>query len=75
LYFQSECFILQGMERVYKKLIKEYLQYFPCVALIGPRQCGKTTLLESFLPEWKIIDLEKQSDFQIISQDLTCFSV
>jgi len=54
---------------VYKKLIIEYLQFFPCVAIIGPRQCGKTTLLESFLPEWKIIDLEKQSDFQILSQD------
>jgi len=61
------------MERVYKKLLKEYLQFFPCVALLGPRQCGKTTLLESFIPEWKVIDLEKQSDFQLISHDPDLF--
>ena len=64
---------MQGMERAYKKLLIEYLQFFPCVALIGPRQCGKTTLLESFMPEWKIIDLEKQSDFQLLSHDPDLF--
>lgn len=61
------------MERAYKKLINEYLQFFPCVALLGPRQCGKTTLLESFTPDWKIFDLEKQSDFQILSHDPDLF--
>ncbi len=61
------------MKRAYEILVKEYLEFFPCVALLGPRQCGKTTLLESFMPEWKIIDLEKQSDFQIISQDPDLF--
>ena len=61
------------MKRAYTKLIKEYLNFFPCVALLGPRQCGKTTLLRSFTPQWKIFDLEKQSDFQIISHDPDLF--
>jgi len=52
------------MKRACEKLLKEYLDFFPCTAVIGPRQCGKTTLLKSLPREWKIFDLEKQSDFQ-----------
>ena len=61
------------MKRAYEKLLREYLDFFPCAAVIGPRQCGKTTLLESLPREWKIFDLEKQSDFQIIAQDIDLF--
>lgn len=61
------------MKRACEKLLKEYLDFFPCAAVIGPRQCGKTTLLESLSREWKIFDLEKQSDFQIIAQDIDLF--
>ena len=73
LHFQTYCFILQGMKRAYETLLKEYLQFFPCVAVIGPRQCGKTTLLECLPKKWKIFDLEKQSDFQVISEDIDLF--
>ena len=61
------------MIRQYEKLLKEYLGFFPCVALIGPRQCGKTTLLQALPRHWKVIDLEKQSDFQSLSQDPDLF--
>lgn len=61
------------MKRSYEKLLKEYLTYFPCVAIIGPRQCGKTTLLQSLPKKWKIYDLERQSDFQLVSQDHDLF--
>jgi predicted AAA+ superfamily ATPase len=61
------------MKRTYEKLLKEYLLYFPCVAIIGPRQCGKTTLLHTLPQDWKIYDLERQSDFQLISQDHDLF--
>jgi predicted AAA+ superfamily ATPase len=73
LQFQTQYFILHGMKRSYENLLKEYLQYFSCVAIIGPRQCGKTTLLGQLPKEWKIYDLEKQSDFQVISQDTDLF--
>jgi predicted AAA+ superfamily ATPase len=61
------------MIRKYERLLKEYLTLFPCVALIGSRQCGKTTLLQTLPKEWKVFDLEKQSDFQSLSQDPDLF--
>ncbi len=61
------------MNRHYEKLLKEYITLFPCVALIGPRQCGKTTLLQTLLRDWRVLDLEKQSDFQSLAQDPDLF--
>ena len=61
------------MNRLYEKLLKEYLAFFPCVALIGPRQCGKTTLLQTLPRGWRVYDLEKQSDFQSLALDPDLF--
>lgn len=49
--------------------IKALLERFPCVALIGARQVGKTTLLKQVLPKANFYDLEKESDFNLISKD------
>jgi len=35
------------------------LGHFPVVAIIGPRQAGKTTLAKQIAPDWKYFDLEK----------------
>ncbi len=73
LHFQRQCFKLQAMIRIYEGLFEEYISFFPCVALIGSRQCGKTTLLQTLPGDWKVFDLEKQSDFQSLSQDPDLF--
>ncbi|MCX6349972.1 MAG: ATP-binding protein [Candidatus Aureabacteria bacterium] len=57
------------MKRHYTELLFEYLKLFPCVALVGVRQCGKTTLLKELPSPWKCYDLEKGSDFGVISRD------
>lgn len=46
-----------------------YLTLFPVVAIVGPRQAGKTTFARMELPDWKYFDLEKPSDFSRISTE------
>jgi predicted AAA+ superfamily ATPase len=48
----------------------EYLlQHFPAVALIGPRQVGKTTLAKQIVPGWDYFDLENPRDYERIAHD------
>lgn len=50
--------------RIAHKIIKELADQFPAVLLLGPRQCGKTTLAKHFL-QGEYFDLEKPSDQQV----------
>ena len=53
------------IERYLKKYLIENLQEFPAVAILGPRQCGKSTLAKMVLQGMKdvvYLDLEKPSD-------------
>jgi uncharacterized protein len=61
------------MKRAYESLLKSYLEIFPCVALIGVRQCGKTTLLDMLPAGWKRFDLERRAEFQLLSRDPDTF--
>lgn len=62
------------MKRAAKPLLYELLNHFPCVAMVGARQCGKTTLVSELKQEeWKIFDLEKTSDLKAITQDPDTF--
>jgi predicted AAA+ superfamily ATPase len=73
LHNQTHCFILRGMKRLYEEIIGRHLAEFPCVAILGPRQCGKTTLLRTLPPDWRHFDLERQSDFEVLSRDPDLF--
>ena len=46
---------------------------FPVVTLIGPRQCGKSTLVQQLHPDWKYYDLENPNDYQLITDDPVSF--
>jgi predicted AAA+ superfamily ATPase len=61
------------MKRSYEKLLRSYLGTFPCVALIGVRQCGKTSLLDVLPEGWKRFDLERRADLQLVSRDPDMF--
>lgn len=62
-----------GMRRAYEALLRSYLGTFPCVALIGVRQCGKTTLLRTLPAGWKLFDLERRADHEVITRDPDTF--
>jgi len=64
---------MKGMKRHYLSLLDELLGLFPCVALIGVRQCGKTTLLNQYAKSWRLYDLEKTGDMELISRDPDLF--
>ncbi|MFA5879627.1 MAG: ATP-binding protein [Candidatus Margulisiibacteriota bacterium] len=49
--------------------IQYLMKNFPCVAIIGARQVGKTTLLKQLLPNAPFFDLEREKDFERITHD------
>ncbi len=54
------------IHRISEDYILDLLKGFPCVAIIGPRQVGKTTLAKQIMGSFrtaKYIDLELTSDF------------
>lgn len=44
--------------RTIKDSIKQLIDKYPIIALTGPRQSGKTTLLKSMLPNYRYVSLE-----------------
>lgn len=62
-----------GKKRVIEKKINRLLEMFPVVAIVGPRQCGKSTLVQQMRPDWKYYDLESPDDYQLISSDPIAF--
>lgn len=48
------------LKRIVKTLLKQRLKQYPAAALLGPRQCGKTTLAKEFSRFY--FDLEQDSD-------------
>ena len=53
--------------------ISQLLEMFPVVAVIGSRQCGKSTLVKQLKPDWKYYDLESPDDYQLITNDPIAF--
>lgn len=45
------------------------MKTFPCVALLGVRQCGKTTLPAG----WRRFDLERRAEHAVVSRDPDTF--
>ena len=55
------------------KRLRSLLRTFPCVLVLGPRQCGKSTLVRHVLPRWKHMDLERPADYSLLEADLEGF--
>ena len=59
------------IERQLQALVARRLKQFPAVALLGPRQVGKTTLAQAIArlhPGAMLLDLERQSDRAVLAR-------
>lgn len=64
---------MKTLARASKDHFERLLRTFPAVLLYGPRQCGKTTLVQSLFPKWHHVDLERPADLGAITADLEGF--
>lgn len=60
-------------KRFLEDKIAQLLTMFPIVAVIGARQCGKSTLVRNLCSNWNYYDLENPNDYQLISSDPVSF--
>jgi uncharacterized protein len=72
MYIEYEEFRMHGyIEREMHCRVDDSLQEFPVVALLGPRQCGKSTLSKHILANCTntlVLDLERPSDRQKLAE-------
>lgn len=61
------------VERVLATRLRSLLRSFPAVLLLGPRQCGKSTLVHATFTSWRHLDLERPADVDLLSGDVEGF--
>ena len=59
--------------RLAEKLLKQYSRQFRSLAVVGPRQSGKTTLVKKVFPSKPYISLEDPDERQLASTDPRAF--
>ncbi len=57
------------IDRIIKEKILSLAQKFPVIAIVGPRQSGKTTLAQATFPDKPYVLLEKQETREYAQQD------
>lgn len=61
-----------------RKIVQDRLTHFDSVALVGPRQVGKTTLAQQIVAQWgnkaKYLDLEKPTDRRLLHDPVAYLS-
>lgn len=60
---------MTGLKRNLADKVATLLEDFPIVAVVGVRQCGKTTLSKQVCPNWRYMDCEQLSDINRIQSD------
>ena len=64
------------IHRRIENTVKQYLTIFPAVVILGPRQCGKSTLMKMMsgdLPSFLYLDLQNPDDLNKLSEPMLFF--
>lgn len=64
---------MPGLKRSATKSINELLRLFPCVAILGARQVGKSFLLKQLFPKERIYDFEDEDDLNLAKVSIKTF--
>ncbi|HRF80985.1 MAG TPA: ATP-binding protein, partial [Flavobacteriales bacterium] len=64
---------MRHLQRLAEERFQRLLKTFPALLVVGPRQCGKSTLTKHALPGWEQFDLERPSDLALLTADLEGF--
>jgi hypothetical protein len=64
---------MRYVDRAAESRLRELLRTFPAVLVLGPRQCGKSTLVRHVCSTWQHLDLERPSDLSVLTSDLEGF--
>ena len=59
------------IKRNAEETVRQYLKIFPVVAILGPRQCGKSTLVKVLAENWSnslYLDLQSDEDLNKLNQ-------
>lgn len=64
---------MPSLQRAAIKSIKELLKLFPCVAILGARQVGKSFLLKQLFPKTRIYDFEDEDDLSLAQTSVKTF--
>jgi predicted AAA+ superfamily ATPase len=64
---------MSELKRNSESKLNTLLNLFPAVAILGVRQCGKTTLSKKLRPTWRYLDLEHGPDYDLIHNDPSFF--
>jgi len=64
------------IQRNIAETVVHYLKVFPAVAILGPRQCGKSTLVKQLAKNWPhsiYLDLQNEDDLNKLSEPTLFF--
>ena len=59
--------------RILSKKLKEYASSYPAVTLVGPRQSGKTTLVQTCFRSYRYVNLEALNEREFAESDPVAF--
>ena len=76
----KDCFIfvlkkqsIMSVSRQLVKIINQYLKLYPIIAINGPRQSGKTTMIKNSFPDFEYVNLENPDIRTIAETDPNSF--